>query len=75
MGLGVPDAEKELIRKMMEQEQSEGAIRDCILEYQQGFMKSAMMLRGAYLAYYACGFTASESLMMVLKSIETLRIK
>lgn len=70
MDSGVPESEKKQLRKMIEQEQSEGAVRDCILTYQQGFMKSAMMLRGAYLAYYACGFTASESLELVMKSIK-----
>ena len=68
--MGVPDAEKKILKQMIEQEQSEGAVRDCILEYQQGFMKSAMMLRGVYLAYYSCGFTASESLALTMKSIK-----
>lgn len=61
------DEEKNELRKLMDQEQSEGAIRDCILKYQQVMMKDAMKLRGIYLAYYACGFTASESLLLTIQ--------
>lgn len=64
------DEEKNELRKLMDQEQSEGAIRDCILKYQQVMMEDAMKLRGIYLAYYACGFTASESLLLTIQSIK-----
>lgn len=62
--------DREEIRYLMEQEQAEGALRDCISMYKQNFMKSAMMLRGAYLAYCACGFSAEQSLYLVGKSLE-----
>ena len=64
------EEEKNELRKLMDQEQSEGAIRDCILKYQQVMMEDAMKLRGIYLAYYACGFTASESLLLTIQSIK-----
>lgn len=63
-------SDREEIKKMILQEQSEGAIRDCILKYQQVMMEDAMKLRGIYLAYYACGFTASESLLLTIQSIK-----
>ena len=64
------EEEKNELRKLMDQEQSEGAIRDCILKYQQVMTEDAMKLRGIYLAYYACGFTASESLLLTIQSIK-----
>lgn len=70
MASEVPGSEKEVLRKMMQNEQAEGAIRDCIKIYQQSYMENAMKLRGAYLAYYACGFSAAESLMLTIQSIE-----
>lgn len=61
---------REEIRRLMEQEQAEGALRDCIKTYKQNFMKSGMMLYGAYSAYCSCGFTPEQSLYLVGKSIE-----
>lgn len=54
------------LRYLMEQEQAEGALRDCIEIYRRGMMKEAMKLRGMYLAFLACGFSESESLMMTM---------
>lgn len=62
--------DREEIRRLMEQEQAEGALRDCIKTYKKGFMKSAMMMYGAYQAYCTCGFTPEQSLYLVGKSIE-----
>lgn len=62
-------SDREEIRRMMEQEQAEGALRDCIEIYRKAMMPDAMKLRGEYLAYYSCGFTASEALMLTIQSI------
>lgn len=62
---GVPEYDD--IRRMIIQEQSEGAVRDCILDYQRQMMNDAMKVRGIYLAYYSCGFSAYESLMLTLQ--------
>lgn len=62
-------SDREEIRRMMEQEQAEGALRDCIEIYRKASMPAAMRLRGVYLAYYSCGFTASEALMLTIQSI------
>lgn len=62
--------DREEIKHMMLQEQSEGALRDCIEMYRQAMMPEAMKLRGIYLAYYTCGFSASEALMLTIQSIK-----
>lgn len=62
--------DREEIKHMMVQEQSEGALRDCIEIYRRQSMKSAMELRGKYLAYYTCGFSVSEALMLTIQSIK-----
>lgn len=62
--------DKEEIRYMMEQEQAEGALRDCIEIYRREMMKDAMKLRGIYLAYVTCGFSGNEALMLTMQSIK-----
>lgn len=61
--------DREEIRHMMEQEQAEGALRDCIETYRQIMMADAMKLRGIYLAYVTCGFLHEEALFLTIQSI------
>jgi hypothetical protein len=62
--------DREEIRRMMEQEQAEGAMRDCIEFYRKQMMDMAMQLRGAYLAYVNVGFSESQALMLTIQSIK-----
>ena len=62
--------DREYIRYLMEQEQAEGAVRDCIRYYQRVMMENAMKLRGVYLAYVSCGFSESQALMLTMQHME-----
>lgn len=62
--------DREYIRYLMEQEQAEGAVRDCIDFYRSQMMDTAMQIRGAYLAYINVGFNSYEALTLVMKSIK-----
>lgn len=62
--------DKEEIRHMMIQEQSEGAMRDCIRTYQMAMMEDAMKLRGIYLAYLTVGFDDEQAIFLTTKSIK-----
>ena len=62
--------DREEIRYLMEQEQAEGALRDCIEIYRRGMMKDAMKLRGIYLAYTTCGFSAEQAILLTIQSIQ-----
>lgn len=66
----VSGAAEDEIRHMMIQEQAEGALRDCIEIYRKKMMKTAMELRGAYLAYVTCGFSAEQALLLTIQSIK-----
>lgn len=62
--------DKEEIRYLMEQEQAEGALRDCIEIFRQGMMGDAMKLRGIYLAYLSVGFDEYESFVLMTKHMK-----
>lgn len=63
------EEEKAELRWMMLNEQSEGAMRDCIVKHRVAFMPLAMQIRGLYESLINVGFNGNEAIMLVLSQI------
>lgn len=51
---------------MMENEQAEGAMRECIAKYRKSYMPLAMQLRGYYDSMINVGFNEYQALNLTL---------
>lgn len=65
----VTDEERAYIKRLMENEQAEGAMRDCIGAYRQSFMPIAMQIRGMYDALRNVGFGSNEAFVIMLSQM------
>ena len=63
------DEEKSEIRRLMENEQAEGAMRDGIGEYRRSYMPFAMQIRGLYESMINVGFNENEAMILTLNQI------
>lgn len=60
------EEEKEYIKKLMENEASEWAMRECVGEYRKTFMPMAMALRGCYESMINVGFDVNQSTLLTM---------
>lgn len=60
------EEEKEYLRRLIENEQAEGAMRECVKRYRESYMPVAMMMRGYYEAMINVGFNEYEALMLTM---------
>ena len=67
------DEEKTEIRRLMENEQAEGAMRDAINEYRQAYLPLAMEVRGFYESMINVGFSHNDALIMVINMIQKIK--
>lgn len=67
--MSVTDEEKAYLKKLMENEQAEGAMRDCIKVSRQSFMPLAMQIRGMYESMINVGFSENEAMIITLSQI------
>lgn len=63
------DEERSEIRKLIENEQAEGAMRDCIAEYRRMHMPMSMQLRGYYESLINVGFSHADAMDLVIDMI------
>lgn len=63
------EEEKKQLKWLIENEQAEGAMRDCIVEHRVAFMPLAMQIRGLYESLINVGFNGNEAIMLVLSQI------
>lgn len=63
------DKEKENLKRLMESEQAEGAMRDCIRGYREAYMPAAMQIRGYYESLRNVGFSENAAMFLTLNMI------
>ena len=63
------DREKAEIRKMMENEGAEWAMRECIKEFRQTYMPLAMSTRAFYEAMRNVGFNETQALDLTINEM------
>lgn len=66
------DREKSEIRRMIENDQAEGAMRECIEEYRTNYMPLAMQMRGYYESLVNVGFNSMEALTLAMSMMNTM---
>ena len=66
------EEEREYIRRLMENEASEWAMRECIGEYRRAFMPMAMALRGYYESMINVGFDGNQATLLTMNYLSIL---
>lgn len=66
------EEEKSQIRRLMENERSEWAMRECISEYRQGYMPFAMRIRGYYESMINVGFDENQSTLLTMNYLNVM---
>lgn len=65
------DEEKRQIRRLMENEAAEWAMRECIKEYRESVMPLAMQIRGYYEAMINVGFQHIDAMTLTMNQINS----
>lgn len=68
---GMTDREKIEIRKMMENEGAEWAMRECIKEYRQKYMPLAMQIRAFYESMVNVGFNEIQAMTLTVNEMNS----
>lgn len=66
------EEEKKKIRELMENEEAEWAMRECITEYRKTYMPFAMQIRGYYESMINVGFSADQSTLLTMNYLNVI---
>lgn len=66
------EEEKRHIKKLMENEASEWALRECIGQYREAYMPLAMRMRGYYESMLNVGFNGDQATLLTMNYLGIL---
>lgn len=66
------EEEREYIRRLMKNEASEWAMRECIKQYRETYMPFAMRMRGYYESMINVGFDANQATLLTMNYLNVI---